>query len=141
MPTAGSKVWYTNALGVATNWGTAVSGGVATTDIYRVTKPTANEKATRKLWKGQGTPVSGAETTAAQAEADTAAVPSVDVEPGGGAGAQDRTTVANPTAIGSSVAAAAPTKAEYDLLRTDVINTRTTLTNLLNALRSHGDIG
>lgn len=52
---------------------------------------------------------------------------------------QQAATVAAPTAIGSVVAAGAnPTKAEYDTLRTDVINARTTLATLLANLKTAG---
>lgn len=43
--------------------------------------------------------------------------------------------VADPAAITSAAAVAAPTKAEYDTLRADVIAVRTTLQALLTALR------
>lgn len=49
------------------------------------------------------------------------------------------TTVAAPTAITSVVAAGAnPTKAEYDALRVDVTNLRTTLAAVLTALKVPG---
>lgn len=51
------------------------------------------------------------------------------------------TQVAPPTAIiamTSAAAVAAPTKAEYDALRTDVVNTRTYLTALKAALTGAG---
>jgi hypothetical protein len=48
-------------------------------------------------------------------------------------------TVAAPTAITSVVAAGAnPTKAEYDALRVDVTNLRTTVANLLTSLKNAG---
>ena len=48
-----------------------------------------------------------------------------------------RTQVTDPTALTSSVAAAAPTKAEYDALRTDVSNLRATVAALINALQGY----
>lgn len=49
--------------------------------------------------------------------------------------------VATPAALTSVVAAGAtPTKAEYDALRTDLVNTRTALTSLLTALRNAGQL-
>lgn len=54
---------------------------------------------------------------------------------------QKAVTVAAPTAIGSVVAAGAnPTKAEYDTLRTDVINLRTTVAALLTSLKNAGSV-
>lgn len=48
---------------------------------------------------------------------------------------------ASPAAIASAAAAGAtPTKAEYDALRQDEVNTRTTLTNLIAALKNSGQI-
>ncbi len=48
-------------------------------------------------------------------------------------------TVAAPSALTSVVAAgAAPTKAEYDALRTDVSNLRTTVDALRTSLRNAG---
>ncbi len=44
-------------------------------------------------------------------------------------------TVADPAAITSAVAVAAPTKAEYDALRADVVAVRTAVVNLAAALR------
>lgn len=43
--------------------------------------------------------------------------------------------VANPAAITSAAAAAAPTKAEYDALRDDVVALRGTVAALITALR------
>lgn len=49
--------------------------------------------------------------------------------------------VADPAAISSVVAAGtAPTKAEYDALRTDVVNLRTALVALNAALRSSNTV-
>lgn len=48
--------------------------------------------------------------------------------------------VANPAAITSAVAVAAPTKAEYDALRTDVVNLRATVQALVTALRNSNTI-
>lgn len=49
-------------------------------------------------------------------------------------------TVAAPTALTSSVGVAATTKAEYDALRTDVNNLRTTVANLLTSLKAAGTV-
>lgn len=46
------------------------------------------------------------------------------------------TAVTDPAAITSAVAVAAPTKAEYDALRTDVVNLRGTVAALVTALRN-----
>lgn len=48
--------------------------------------------------------------------------------------------VTNPSAITSAVAVAAPTKAEYDALRTDVVNLRATVQALVTALRNSNAI-
>lgn len=48
--------------------------------------------------------------------------------------------VADPAAITSAVAVAAPTKAEYDALRADVVNLRTTVQALVTALRNSNTI-
>lgn len=49
--------------------------------------------------------------------------------------------VADPSAISSVVAAGAtPTKAEYDALRTDVVNLRGTVAALITALRSSNTV-
>lgn len=48
--------------------------------------------------------------------------------------------VADPAAITSAVAVAAPTKAEYDALRTDVVNLRGTVAALITALRSSNTV-
>lgn len=48
--------------------------------------------------------------------------------------------VADPAAIASAAAAAAPTKAEYDTLRTDVVNLRSTVQTLITALRNSNAI-
>lgn len=48
--------------------------------------------------------------------------------------------VADPSAVTSAPAVAAPTKAEYDALRTDLVNTRTALAALLAVLRNSGQI-
>lgn len=44
--------------------------------------------------------------------------------------------VANPPALTSAVAVAAPTKAEYDALRADVVALRTNVADLITALRN-----
>lgn len=49
-------------------------------------------------------------------------------------------TVASPAAIASTVAAAAPTKAEFDALRADVVNLHGTVTALVAALRTSNTI-
>lgn len=49
--------------------------------------------------------------------------------------------VADPSAITSSVAVAAPTKAEYDALRADVVALRGTVAALVTALRNSNTIG
>lgn len=50
--------------------------------------------------------------------------------------------VAQPAAVTSVVAAgAAPTKAEYDALRQDLINTRTALAAFITATKAAGQIG
>lgn len=48
--------------------------------------------------------------------------------------------VADPAAITSAVAVAAPTKAEYDALRTDVVNLHGTVAALITALRSSNTV-
>ena len=48
--------------------------------------------------------------------------------------------VADPAAIASAPSVAAPTKAEYDALRTDVVNLRTALVALNAALRSSNTV-
>jgi hypothetical protein len=50
-------------------------------------------------------------------------------------------TVAAPVALTSAVAVAAPTKAEYDALRQDVINLRATVASLLTANQTTGFVG
>lgn len=53
--------------------------------------------------------------------------------------ARQADTVAAPAAIASVVAAGAtPTKAEYDALRTDVVNLRGTVATLLTKLKEAG---
>lgn len=56
------------------------------------------------------------------------------------AGLTQGVAVTSPAAIGSAAATGgdAPTEAEYNLLRTDVVNSRTALTNLLTSLRNAG---
>lgn len=49
--------------------------------------------------------------------------------------------VADPAAITSAVAVAAPTKAEYDALRADVVALRGTVAALVTALRNSNAIG
>ena len=54
---------------------------------------------------------------------------------------QKAVTVAAPAAVTSVVAAGAnPTKAEYDALRVDVTNLRTTVANLLISLKNAGTV-
>jgi hypothetical protein len=56
--------------------------------------------------------------------------------------ARQGAAVAQPGAITSVVAAgAAPTKAEYDALRQDVVNLRTTLAALITSNKNAGQIG
>lgn len=49
--------------------------------------------------------------------------------------------VTDPAAITSAVAVAAPTKAEYDALRADVVALHATVTSLLTALRNSNTVG
>lgn len=49
--------------------------------------------------------------------------------------------VVDPAAITSAVAVAAPTKAEYDALRADVVALRGTVAALVTALRNSNAIG
>lgn len=51
---------------------------------------------------------------------------------------KNATAVAAPAALTSAVAVAAPTKAEYDALRADVVALRTTVANLLTAIQNTG---
>ena len=48
--------------------------------------------------------------------------------------------VSNPPAITSAVAVAAPTKAEYDALRADVVALRTNVADLVLALRASNTV-
>lgn len=125
MPTPGSKIWYTDKNGVLTNFGTAVAAGVATTDIYRVTQPSATQTPDRRLKYGLGRPVSAGDVTAAQAEQDTAAAPSVSPNQG-----QPSSQVADAGALTAAAAAAAPTKVEFDKVVVDLAMLRTKVNEL-----------
>jgi hypothetical protein len=76
-----TSIYYVDASRVATNWGSAVSGGVATTNIFKLTitndlaQGPAREFIALKF--ASGTPVSSAAVTAAQAETTGGAVPAV----------------------------------------------------------------
>lgn len=102
--------WYVDNNRVAINWGTAVSGGKATQDIY-VIKPEYNSSDgnSRQLWRANGQAVSAAEVTAAQADQSAAGIPVVRAGNSGNggsgvtatAGANNGTTPPAPTISGS----------------------------------------
>lgn len=105
-----------------------------------------------QLPKGSGTEtqrIEAAETVVLLTDEEFARLPSDIFTDGalddlGGVGAPgdsvstQAAVVAAPAALTSAVAAAAPTKGEYDALRADVVALRTTVANLLVALKGAG---
>lgn len=87
--------WYVDSSRTAVNWGSAVSGGVATVDIFRLVIDAAGHEQ-RFIWARTGQPVDSIAVTAAQAATTGGAVPAYvapasPVAPGGSASVGGKT--------------------------------------------------
>lgn len=73
--------WYVTPNRTPVVWGTAVAGGVATTEIHRLVTVPGKPDGITYLWRAAGAPVSAADITAAQADTDPGAVPALPAAP------------------------------------------------------------
>ncbi len=74
-----ARVWYIDSNRTAINWATAVTGGIARIDIFRLEDIPGTDNDLRTKWRETGQAVSASAVAAAQAESSTDPVPAARV--------------------------------------------------------------
>lgn len=135
-----TKVWYINAETGAklTDINTVVTANVADVDIHKVTQKNS-EHPVVTLWAKEGTTVTDAQITAAEAEQDAGAVPSF--QKGDTYGTKPALTAAAAAAPAGGTGAAAggwDTANNRDAAITTINNLRTRVNEMEAALKNAG---